>query len=126
MRPPPSSPLGRVTPGVLRALGDVRVTPWRSLVLDELVLGLVDDPASPWVGVTACAGSACARTHDDVRTTAARLLVPGRRAVHWSGCERRCGLPKGDVVDVAATSDGWTVDGAPTHDLDSALVGSRA
>jgi precorrin-3B synthase len=30
----------------------------------------------------------------------------GGLPVHWSGCERRCGHPAGDWVDVLATASG--------------------
>ncbi|MEU1026564.1 cobalamin biosynthesis protein CobG, partial [Streptomyces sp. NPDC005904] len=30
----------------------------------------------------------------------------GGLPVHWSGCERRCGHPRGDWVDVLATGEG--------------------
>jgi precorrin-3B synthase len=28
---------------------------------------------------------------------------------HWAGCERRCGRPQGNVVDVVATTVGYRV-----------------
>ncbi|MCP2288296.1 precorrin-3B synthase [Nocardia amikacinitolerans] len=98
-------------------------------------MGLIFDAASPWLHVSACAGQpGCAKSLTDVRTdvTAAvesgRVLsegestetapeqvvlaeevsVAGRQ--HWSGCERRCGRPRGEVTDVVATHDGYRVD----------------
>ncbi|MFJ2773227.1 cobalamin biosynthesis protein CobG [Streptomyces sp. NPDC087300] len=118
-----TAPLGRVSAAQLRALlpapGDeVRVTPWRGFVVpgftDEAArerlrvladAGFVTEPASPWLGVGACTGRpGCAKSLADVRADA----VPGRAGlpVHWSGCERRCGHPHGDWVDVLATADG--------------------
>lgn len=99
----------------------VRVTPWRSVVLpavaDEQLqeVGLVTTPDSPWNGVTACAGRpGCSKALADVRGDARRMLqlLPrdGRRA-HWSGCERRCGKPAGEFVDVLAVGNGYSVDG---------------
>lgn len=32
--------------------------------------------------------------------------IPGT-PVHWAGCERRCGLPRGRVVELIATGDGY-------------------
>ncbi|GAA3907238.1 precorrin-3B synthase [Streptomyces gulbargensis] len=99
-------------------------------------LGLITRPDSPWAGVTACTGRpGCAKSLADVRGDAtagtapepgpdeapgtgdeARAGSPGRLLpVHFSGCERRCGHPRGEWVDVLATADGaYRVNGAPT------------
>ena len=97
------------------------VTPWRSLVVADLpaeragdvaerlrATGLLLDPGDPLARVTACTGRpGCATALADVRADAAP--VPGTRLpVHWSGCARRCGRPRGTVVDVVATADGYT------------------
>ncbi|THC45931.1 precorrin-3B synthase [Streptomyces sp. A1499] len=119
-----SAPLGRVTAAQWRALlplpaDELRVTPWRGFVLpgfadagaarDRLAAlagaGFLTDPASPWLGVGACTGRpGCAKSLADVRADAVPGL--GGLPVHWSGCERRCGHPRGDWVDVLATGDG--------------------
>jgi precorrin-3B synthase len=108
--------------------GQLRVTPWRSVVLTDLAaesdavvrrlerVGLVLDAESPWSGVTACAGRpGCGKALADVRGDARRVvprLVAGGRAVHWSGCERRCGRPGGESVDVVALEGGgYSIDG---------------
>ncbi|MCT9092755.1 cobalamin biosynthesis protein CobG [Streptomyces sp. ASQP_92] len=114
--------LGRVSAAQLRALagpgGEVRVTPWRGFVvpgfdergarerLRELGdAGFVTAPDAPWAGVGACTGRpGCAKALADVRRDA--LPGTGGLPVHWSGCERRCGRPHGDWVDVTATADG--------------------
>jgi precorrin-3B synthase len=118
-------PLGSLTQQqaeLLSQLADeIRITPWRSVVLptgpaEPLEdVGLVTTPDSPWNGVTACAGQpGCGKALADVRADAARL-VPGLerdgRRVHWSGCERRCGKPAGEFVDVLAVGNGYLVDG---------------
>jgi precorrin-3B synthase len=105
---------------------ELRVTPWRSVVVPELAgdaaewlarfvaAGFVVDPGSAWVGVTACAGRpGCASALADVRGDAARVMpkVAAGRSVHWAGCARRCGRPP-DAVDVVATGNGYVVDGA--------------
>ncbi|MPZ28384.1 MAG: hypothetical protein GEV12_18720 [Micromonosporaceae bacterium] len=90
-------PLGRLSAGQATLLaatadaagGAVVVTPWRSVVVDldpadpagQLLrltgAGLVDDPGSPWVGLSACAGTTgCASALADVRTDAAALAAP--------------------------------------------------
>ncbi|MFC8533352.1 precorrin-3B synthase [Streptomyces sp. NPDC057249] len=104
--------------------GELRLTPWRGVVvpgvrrtraagaLDALeAVGLVTGPGSPWSGVNACIGRpGCAKSRADVRGDAASALPTGGpdRAlpVHWSGCERRCGHPRGAWVDVVAGPDG--------------------
>lgn len=106
---------------------ELRVTPWRSVVVGGVVdadravrrltgVGLVLEASSPWNGVTSCAGRpGCGKALADVRGDA-RRVVPGwgagGRAVHWSGCERRCGRPGGEFVDVLALAGGgYSVDG---------------
>ncbi|MEU5980439.1 precorrin-3B synthase [Streptomyces sp. NPDC047315] len=105
--------------------GELRLTPWRGVVvpvpdldgpqaataLDRLeAAGLVVDPASPWLRVGACVGRpGCAKSRTDVRADATRALVAVGRAplpVYWSGCERRCGRPRGDLIDAVAAPDG--------------------
>ncbi|MFI6499620.1 precorrin-3B synthase [Nonomuraea typhae] len=116
-------PLGRLTAAQARLLAGldvpVRLTPWRTVVLLDLGhlpdlagSGLVTDPDSPWAGVSACTGSpGCAKSLADVQGDAARWVAaqPHRPAlpVHWAGCERRCGLPRGRVVEMVATGDGY-------------------
>ncbi|MEU5990131.1 precorrin-3B synthase [Spirillospora sp. NPDC047418] len=112
-------PLGRLSGAQAEALAhvadEVRVTPWRSAVLRDLspdgagrvaarlgAAGFAVDPASPWVGVSACTGSpGCAKSRGDVQGEARRWAGGLRRApeaaVHWAGCERRCGMPRGPV-----------------------------
>ncbi|WP_202234684.1 precorrin-3B synthase [Actinacidiphila reveromycinica] len=96
------APLGRLTADQWRALcalaartpaAHLRLTPWRGAVVpgvpadrarEELAAlaaaGLVTDAASPWVGVSACAGRpGCAKSLADVRADAAALVrsAPG-------------------------------------------------
>jgi len=70
--------------------------------------GLLLDPDDPLARVTACTGRpGCGKALADVRAEAGP--VPGTSLpVHWSGCERRCGRPRGSVVDVVATGNGYT------------------
>ncbi len=101
----------------------IRLTPWRSVVLPAVCtgplerVGLVTTPDSPWNGVTACAGRpGCSKALADVRADAWRVVPTMRRdgrRVHWSGCERRCGKPTGEFVDVIAVGNGYLVDGEP-------------
>jgi precorrin-3B synthase len=109
--------------GSLARSAGVRVTPWRSVVVPYASperlegVGLVTTPDSVWSGVTACAGRpGCSKALADVRADARRTM-PGMRRdgrrVHWSGCERRCGKPAGEFVDVLAVGNGYLVDGEP-------------
>nr|WP_244190528.1 precorrin-3B synthase [Streptomyces caeruleatus] len=116
------APLGRLTAAqwtglTTAASGELRLTPWRGVILptvrsDRLVgldsVGLITDPASPWLGVGACIGRpGCAKSLADIRTdAAASLTAGGGLPAYWSGCERRCGRPRGDHVDVVAAPDG--------------------
>ena len=120
-------PLGRLTPEQAFALAgladEVRVTPWRTVVIRDVAdpgevrrrleaAGLVTDPDSPWQGVTACSGRpGCAKSHTDVRADATAWVLARHTApdipVHWSGCERRCGLPRGRVRQMVATPSGY-------------------
>lgn len=92
-------------------------------------MGLIFDANSPWLLVTACAGQpGCAKSRTDIRADAAAaitenrvrpgapaapaaglaardLLVSGRQ--HWSGCDRRCGRPRGPVTDIVAEPGGY-------------------
>jgi precorrin-3B synthase len=124
-------PLGLLTGDRSAALAavanEIIVTPWRTVVVPDVPMdeadrttarlaaaGLVADPASPWAGVTACAGRpGCAKALADVRADARAAVAgaagPGGLPVHWVGCERRCGAPKGRHVEMLATADGYRV-----------------
>jgi precorrin-3B synthase len=121
-------PLGRLTAGqaelVAATSPDLQLTPFRGIALAGVAgaaadvlsaAGLVLDPGSPWLRVTACAGRpGCARSLADVRADAAAALAAGTLPAggarqHWAGCARRCGRPHGEVVDVVATAAGYRV-----------------
>ncbi|QBS39678.1 nitrite/sulfite reductase [Nocardia sp. CS682] len=98
-------------------------------------MDLIFDANSPWLQVSACAGRpGCAKSLTDVRAdvTAAvesdrvlpaesnqpmhqgmpvidadEVTVAGRQ--HWSGCDRRCGRPRGTVTDIVATDNGYRI-----------------
>jgi precorrin-3B synthase len=117
--------LGRLTPMVLASIagiarrhgdGDVRVTPWRGLVLGGIAVAdaercrrllaehdLALHADDPRLSVIACAGSGgCAASLGDVQGDARRLVArrqsprgateQGARPslVHLSGCDKRC------------------------------------
>lgn len=128
------APLGRLSPAQVACVsaaaevaGQLRLTPWRNLVLPGIPrgeaatllseldsAGLVVDESAPLAGITACTGSpGCAKSLADVRTDAARTARPGELPVHWAGCSRRCGRPAGRGVEVLATEAGYEVGGKP-------------
>jgi sulfite reductase beta subunit-like hemoprotein len=109
-------PLARIDPATARALADLghelRLSTARTFTILDLdldasatierelgQLGMVADPGSGWVGLTACAGlGACDRAESDVRTLAAARATergPGAPPEHWAACERHCGRPVG-------------------------------
>src|SRR4051794_2783554 len=125
-------PLGRLTADqaelLARLAPEVQVTPWRSVVVPDLAedtvddaavdlhrTGIVFDAASPWLRITACAGRpGCAKSLADVRADVIAAVASGDLPAdgarqHWAGCERRCGRPRGDVVDVVATGEGYRI-----------------
>ncbi|MFH8757417.1 precorrin-3B synthase [Streptomyces atroolivaceus] len=120
-------PLGRLDPVQWRLLsggGELRLTPWRGAVVTGIgpgraglllralsEAGLITGPGSPWAGVGACIGRpGCAKSLSDVRAEAGAAVGPaGRLPVYWSGCERRCGHPHGEWIDVVATAGGHRI-----------------
>lgn len=130
-----AAPFGRLSGEQLEAIvattsGSVRLTPWRGVVLPHVAdpdaalsrldgAGLVVEANSPWNGVTACAGRpGCAKSWTDVRGDASRALplLPAGAAVHFAGCARRCGRPRGHVVDVVAGESGYEVTSPSSND----------
>ncbi|MFF2790915.1 cobalamin biosynthesis protein CobG [Streptomyces sp. NPDC058049] len=132
-------PLGRLDSAQWRVLvqaadegsGELRVTPWRSVILPAAGAhgaariedaGLVLAPGSAWESVTACTGRpGCAKSRADVRADARAVAdrARGPLPVHWSGCERRCGHPRGTAwVDLVATGSGYRLaaPGRPVRD----------
>ncbi|MDD9379654.1 cobalamin biosynthesis protein CobG [Streptomyces sp. ZAF1911] len=118
--------------------------------------GLSVAPDGPWESVTACTGRpGCAKALSDVRADARAVVAadhaaptdlaapadhtapadhaapagPAGAPVHWSGCERRCGHPRGTAwVDLVATPDGYRLDGrpVPSHELAQAVADARS
>ncbi|MEV6582921.1 precorrin-3B synthase [Streptomyces sp. NPDC051582] len=154
------APLGRLTTAQWRELagltGRVRLTPWRGIVIPGLAAGAAEDalaalteaglvtgPDDPWRSVTACTGRpGCAKSRADVRADARAVVAQGRPhpqgtrplPVHWSGCERRCGHPRGTAwADLVATAEGYDLSAAghaprralPASELPAALAAVR-
>jgi sulfite reductase beta subunit-like hemoprotein len=123
--------LGRLEVSIVQRLAqlvdehrtDVRCSVQRTLTLPDLeprvvesveralrALGLVDDPASGWHGLSACSGlGACVRARHDVRAEAASRAGerrPDDPLEHWAACERRCGRPSGAHIAYTTTPAG--------------------
>lgn len=107
----------------LAALGPLRVTPWRMLLVEGLcrlpdLPDVVADPQDPILRVEACPGApACLQGLAPVRDLARRLSaqVPGGRVLHLSGCAKGCAHPGRADVTLVATAAGFDLirNGAP-------------
>jgi precorrin-3B synthase len=122
-------PLALLTPAQAATVetgadGPVVITPSRGLVLPGaarhlpllMAAGLIADPDSPWSAISACVGGpSCQKSLINTRAYATALAQSGSppRRTHVSGCERRCGAPNGDHLDLVApaVSDLLTVAG---------------
>lgn len=100
---------------------DTTVTPWRGLLIhglsestaDQVLrvlapLGLIFNSESPWLQVSACISApGCRHALSEVRSDAAQAIAagaPGR--LHFVGCSRNCGRPKGPHTLYQATGEG--------------------
>lgn len=112
------------TLAALAALGPLRVTPWRMLLVEGLrhlpdLPGLVTDPQDPILRVEACSGApACLQGLAPVRDLAHRLApqVPKGRLLHVSGCAKGCAHPGPADVTLLAAAAGFDLirNGAPS------------
>ncbi|MEC3917265.1 precorrin-3B synthase [Nocardia sp. CDC160] len=121
-----------LTPWRSLVITDLDEWPAEQVVRVLAPMGLIFDANSPWLQVSACAGMpGCAKSLTDVRADATAAVDSGRvlptattqspregldsteviasGRQHWSGCDRRCGRPKGAVTDIIATPDGYTI-----------------
>jgi precorrin-3B synthase len=117
-------PLGRLDPETADAVadavaahgtGEVRLTPWRSIVVPGATAGalaaagLLTDPTDPATAVVACAGATgCTAGLTDAPADA--LAVARARttplAVHVSGCAKRCAHPAPAARTLVAVAPG--------------------
>ncbi len=102
------------TLAALAGLGDMRVTPWRMLLVEGAglpqVAGAITDADDPRLRVVACTGApACLQGLADVRGLARRLAVhvPEGRVLHLSGCAKGCAHPAAADVVLTATATGY-------------------
>lgn len=98
----PSSPwlgVGACTgrPGCAKSHRDVRA---------DAAAAVAESAATESAAVTEAAVVEAAGTEIPVTEG---TVMEGALPVYWSGCERRCGHPRGDWVDVVADEEGYTV-----------------
>lgn len=103
------------TLAVLAALGDLRVTPWRMLLIEGLtalpdmpgLIGTADDPRRRVIACTGAPG--CLQAHAEVRPLAKRLaaLVPPGKILHVAGCAKGCANPGAADITLVATPQGF-------------------
>jgi precorrin-3B synthase len=99
----------------LGALGSLRITPWRMVLVEGLrrlpqIGGVITDPDDPLRHVLACTGApgclqAAAATRPLARALAAR--VPRGQTLHVSGCAKGCACPGPASLTLVATPQGW-------------------
>lgn len=109
----------------LAALGPLRITPWRMVLVEGLralpdLAGLILTADDPIRRVEACSGApACLQALAPVRELAARLApqVPEGRLLHVSGCAKGCAHPGRADLTLVATAGGFDlIRGGSTHD----------
>ncbi|MDO5648584.1 precorrin-3B synthase [Paracoccus sp. (in: a-proteobacteria)] len=103
---------GQTDADTLRALGAMRVTPWRMVLVEHAPdhPGLIRDPADPRLRVMACTGApGCPQAHAATRPLARTLapLIADGDILHLSGCAKGCGWPARADVTLTATPQGW-------------------
>jgi len=132
----PAIPLGRLTSQQVQRLSelaaeseaDLRLAPWRGVVLGAVPLGstaavtaqlssvgLYLDGRSGFQGIAACAGlGGCEASLADARNDAAMLawhlagqtVLPGW-TVNFSGCEKQCAMRKGATAELIGIPSGY-------------------
>lgn len=112
---------GQLPADVLVALAercaDLRVTPWRMLLLagvDDMPAfdSLIHSESDPRLKVTACTGApGCPQAHAPTRDLARRLApsVPEDTHVHVSGCRKGCAMTKPAPITLVADKDGFMI-----------------
>ncbi|MEF3045916.1 precorrin-3B synthase [Pseudotabrizicola sp. L79] len=99
----------------LAALGDLRVTPWRMVLVEGAralpnLPGLILRADDPLLRVQACTGApGCVQALRPVRPLARRLAaqVPVGQTLHVSGCAKGCAHPGPAALTLIATDRGF-------------------
>lgn len=102
------------TLAALAKLGDMRMTPWRMLLVETVkvpeVAGVILHADDPALRVVACTGAPrCLQGLADVRGLARGLAaaVPAGKRLHVSGCAKGCAHPGAADVTLTATAAGF-------------------
>jgi len=99
----------------LTALGDLRLTPWRMLLIEGLsrapaLPGLITQGDDPLLRVVACTGAPrCPQALGPTRDLARALAghVPAGRVLHVSGCAKGCAHPAPADYTLVALAQGY-------------------
>jgi precorrin-3B synthase len=103
------------TLAALAALGPLRVTPWRMLLIEgaqamPAIPSVLTDPNDPMLRIIACTGApACIQGHAPTRDLA-RALAPHiaqGQLCHVSGCAKGCAHPQRADITLTATPHGF-------------------
>ncbi|WP_386624340.1 precorrin-3B synthase [Sulfitobacter geojensis] len=106
---------GQVTAAAFASLGDIRLTPWRMILMEGCehvpqLDSLITDPTHPLLRITACTGAPdCAQALNQTRAFARHLaphLKPSQ-TLHISGCAKGCAHPKAAPLTLTATGNGF-------------------
>lgn len=113
------------TLAALADLGQLRITPWRMLLIEALtqapqIPGLITDAADPMLRVIACTGApGCLQAQAATRPLARKLAPRLTEILHVSGCAKGCAHPTSAPLTLTATPNGFalirngTASGAP-------------
>jgi precorrin-3B synthase len=105
------------TLSALAMLGALRTTPWRMLLIEDLLTApdlpdLITSPSNPLLHVSACTGApGCQQGLGATRALARSLapLVSLGQHLHVSGCTKGCAHPGMADVTVVATPNGYNL-----------------
>jgi precorrin-3B synthase len=106
---------GQIKAGAFSTFGDIRLTPWRMILLEGIqnppkLDGLITDPTDPLLRITACTGAPeCSQGLNQTRPIA-RILAPHLKpsqTLHISGCAKGCAHPKAAPLTLTATQSGF-------------------
>ncbi|MDE1895711.1 MAG: precorrin-3B synthase [Rhodospirillales bacterium] len=110
---------GEVPLETLAQLGEIRLTPWRMVLLPGVktppaLPGMILNAADPSLRVFACTGAPnCAQGFAPTRPLAQTLAphLPAGRTLHVSGCGKACAHPAPADYTLIAGPDGFTQNG---------------